>query len=103
VPDRQYRRALMQRVGEIGKAAGIVSYSCEDNFFDLWYGPQDDHGSYRYAIHYDFWRERKELGVPSLTLEQAVAVARRFRHTPAYLRSVEHNLDLLNRLISVDV
>jgi DNA repair photolyase len=103
VPDRQYRRTLMGRVREICRASGIASYSCEDNFFDLWYGPQDDHGSYRYAVHYDFWQERRRLNVPALTGERALAVARRFRHTPSYLRSIQQNLDLLNRLIAGDV
>jgi len=98
VPARGYRRALMAAIGTIAREEGFTQYQCEDNFFDLWFGPQDEHAGFRYSIHYDFWRARNDLGGEPLTLANALAIARSFHHTLSFLRSIETNLPLLNRL-----
>jgi hypothetical protein len=82
VPSLVYRYKLMRDVGEIARSIGFRQYLCEENFFDLWFGPQDEHAGFRYAIHYDFWQERQRLGHP-LTTDDALNVARRFSHTPS--------------------
>lgn len=99
VPDRGYRYRLMEEVSCVAREEGFNQFLCEENFFDLWFGPQDEHADYRYAIHYDFYLERQRLGGRPLTIEEALAVARRFYHTPSYLRSVMENFDdVLNDL-----
>jgi DNA repair photolyase len=98
VPGRGYRRGLMEAISQMARDLGFVQFLCEDNFFDLWFGEQDEHQGFRYAMHYDFYRERLLNNNAPLTLAQALAVAQRFRHTPSFLRSIGSNLDLLNRL-----
>jgi DNA repair photolyase len=97
VPSRVWRRRLMGVVSRIACEEGFAQFSCEENFYDLWFGPQDEHGHYRYAVPYDFYLERLCREAP-LDLDAAVGVARRFFHTPSYLASVEKNLSLLNWL-----
>lgn len=97
VPGRNYRRQLMTDVSRIAREEGFAQFSCEENFFDLWFGPQDEHAGFRYAVHYDFWQERCRQGGQKLTLKDALSVARKFYHTPSYLRSIKENLDLLNQ------
>ena len=98
VPGRGYRRRLMEQISVIARRLGFTQFLCEDNFFDLWFGEQDEHAGFRYAIHYDFYLERLAHGGAPLSLDQALTVARRYFHTASYLRSVESNLDLLNRI-----
>jgi DNA repair photolyase len=98
VPARGYRRQLMADIAAIAIEEGFTQFLCEENFFDLWLGPQDEHGPFRYAVHFDFWQERCRLGGRPLRPADALRVARRFHHTPAYLRSIEENIDLLNQL-----
>lgn len=82
----------------MAREEGFTQFLCEENFFELWFGSQDEHAGYRYAIHYDFYMERQRLGGRPLTKNEALSLARRFYHTPSYLRSVEQNLGLLNLL-----
>ena len=98
VPSRAYRRQLMTDIGRIASEEGFIQFSTEDNFFPLWFGPQDEHAGFRYAVHHDFWQERQRLAGRELTCKDALTVARRFYHTPSYLRSVKENLVLLNEL-----
>lgn len=98
VPSRAYRRRLMEMIATIASEEGIEQFQCEDTFFDCWFGAQDEHAdAYRYMTHYDVYRERLRLGRP-LHLDEALTLARRYRHTSSYLASVEKQLDLLNRL-----
>lgn len=98
VPGRAYRRSLMACIGDIARDEGFAQYLCEDNFFDLWFGPQDEHAGHRYAIHYDFWKARQASGGRPLSIAEAMDVARSFHHTPSFLQSIEANLPLLNKL-----
>lgn len=98
VPSRSYRRQLMEQISAMAREEGFDQFQCEENFFDLWFGPQDEHGIYRYAIHYDFYLERVRLGGRPLELEEALMVAKRFYHTPSYLKSITENLALLNQM-----
>lgn len=100
VPSLAYRYGLMRDIGAMARSIGFTQYLCEENFFDLWFGSQDEHAGFRYAIHYDFWLERQRLGRP-LTVDDALGVARRFYHTPSYLRSVADKVSLLNQLTDV--
>lgn len=97
VPNRGYRRWLMGEIANLAKIEGFTQFLCEENFFDLWFGPQDEHAGFRYAIHYDFYQERQRLGGKPLTEEEALAVAKRFYHTESYLASVRRNVSLLNQ------
>jgi DNA repair photolyase len=96
VPEYGYRRTLMERISLLARELGFAQFSCEENWFDLWFGPQDEHAGFRYAVHYDFYCERQRLGGRPLTLAEALAVAQRFVHTPSFLSSLGRNLDLLN-------
>lgn len=98
VPEKKYRRQLMANVSSIAKEEGFTQFLCEENFFDLWFGPQDEHGGFRYAIHYDFYQERCRFGGRELTLDEAIGVAKRFYYTSSYIKSIELNLDLLNKI-----
>ena len=98
VPGRAYRRQLMADIARIAQEEGFSEFLCEENFFDLWLGAQDQHAGFRYAIHYDFYLERCHLGGRPLTLAEALTVAHRFYYTPSYLRSVETHLALLNQI-----
>ena len=89
VPNRGYRRKLMQQISETARRLDFTQFLCEDNFFDLWFGEQDEHAGVRYAVHYDVYLERVAQRGRPLSLEQAITVARRFYSTPSYLRSIE--------------
>ncbi len=102
VPSRSYRYRLMRDISMMARELGFEQFSCEENFFGLWFGPQDEHAGFRYAIHFDFWLERCRVN-RGLTLEEALVVARRFHHTPSFLRSIQENLTLLNSLIAPDL
>jgi DNA repair photolyase len=99
VPGRAYRRHLMEEISCMAREEGYVQFQCEDNFFDLWFGNQDEHENcYRYMTHFDLYQERLARGGGALTVSDAEEVARRYRHTPSFLASIQLHIDLLNRL-----